>query len=122
MNSIQGPENFSPPSQLAPTALPTAPSVGAAPLVTATPNPLPQSIPATTQTSFFAFFIHHARTDPQARLCMYIQTYGSPQLILASRYYPFHFLDTDSSGYTLANSINDICRCHVLLYLASADY
>ncbi|KIK08978.1 hypothetical protein K443DRAFT_127958 [Laccaria amethystina LaAM-08-1] len=67
VNSIQGPENFSPPSQPAPTALSTAPSVDAAPLLTATPNPLPQS-PATTQSSFFAFFIHHARTDPQARL------------------------------------------------------
>ncbi|KAF9461528.1 hypothetical protein BDZ94DRAFT_1196082 [Collybia nuda] len=37
--------------------------------VAPTPTPTPSPIPAApTQPTFFAFFIHHVRTDPQARL------------------------------------------------------
>ncbi|GLB43394.1 putative ring finger [Lyophyllum shimeji] len=51
-----------PPSQTPPPAQSAAPSPS--------PSPSPSPTPATPpeQLSFFAFFIHHIRTDPQARL------------------------------------------------------
>lgn len=88
IHQIQGPENYTPPSAPAvqstvatasDTQLPLLP-ISYPPTATALPVTNPPSTSTTTPQpaaasnnptpTFFAFVVHHIRTDPQARLCM----------------------------------------------------
>lgn len=89
-------------------AMPSA--VGTMPTTIANP-PSPATAPATTnrqQQSFFSFFIHHIRTDPQAKLCKYAAFFPEAEAHERVRGHVVHFLICHSSGHFVSSTLNDI--------------
>lgn len=60
--------NAAPPAPTGPNPSPSLPTAAATPIL---PTQVAQTTLPASQQSFFQFFIHHVRTDPQARLCTF---------------------------------------------------
>lgn len=139
MNQIQGPEDYTPPPPATQTpnqiavdggsvdATPTAPA--STPTPTTPPSPTnPSQSPQSM--SFFRFFIHHVRTDPQARLCK-TPIHLSPITMISdscllttndSRGITFPVPDIDRSCHIVALPLDGICGCDLFFHLVATDH
>jgi len=113
---IQGPEAHTPLAAPPPQIQNTTPPPSGLP--TGTQQPTTVAAP----TSFLAFFIHHIRTDPQARMCKDMTTLlqfcltKSPRVninYLSNTYHPRNHVPT---------AFVNLCRQYVLFHLGPSNH
>lgn len=125
---IQGPEVYIPPAATrpqtqntsSPSDLPTTVSIGTpAPQQPAT---LLQAANTRPPASFLAFFIHHIRTDPQARMCKVIRNFiVRIFLTLPFRVNSNYLSDVYCPRNLVSTAFVNFCRYHILFYLGTSN-